>query len=184
MSRQSPRARPRVLAWHPAQGVAPANRATQVRGPEGRDYRGRTKRGLLRSHLPHRPEGPKPPFWVGAISHLVPLANRGRVGCRSSVGSCRCTEPTSRRLPAAPTAHAARLSQPWRRHWSISAGVTPFPLRKRSRAETRRRRTQSSADAGSGPSLSEPRVGRVGRRRWGRIGSCPLAARRGRFRFR
>jgi hypothetical protein len=30
-------------------------RATQVRGSEGRHYRGRTKRGLLRSQLPHRP---------------------------------------------------------------------------------------------------------------------------------
>jgi hypothetical protein len=32
-----------------------AFRATQVRGSEGRHYRGRTKRGLLRSQLPHRP---------------------------------------------------------------------------------------------------------------------------------
>ena len=31
-------------------------RATQVRGSEGRHYRGRTKGGLWRSQLPHRPE--------------------------------------------------------------------------------------------------------------------------------
>ena len=45
-----------------AQRVAASNlgcpgfRATQVRGSEGRHYRGRTKRGLWRSQLPHRPE--------------------------------------------------------------------------------------------------------------------------------
>ena len=33
-----------------------AFRATRVRGSEGRHYRGRTKRGLWRSQLPHRPE--------------------------------------------------------------------------------------------------------------------------------
>ena len=36
--------------------IASAARATQVRGSEGRHYRSRTKGGLWRSQLPHRPE--------------------------------------------------------------------------------------------------------------------------------
>ena len=39
-----------------AERKRPRIRATQVRGSQGRHYRGRTKRGLWRSQLPHRPE--------------------------------------------------------------------------------------------------------------------------------
>jgi hypothetical protein len=70
----------------------PASRATQVRGSEGRHYRDRTKGGLWRSQLAHRPE---------AAEVCARRRRALRSGCGHSAGRALAHSPMEASLPDA-----------------------------------------------------------------------------------
>lgn len=89
-----------------------APRARQVRGSEGRDYRGRTKGGLWRSRLRMVPRLQQPAFGVGAHSrlvssdHVVTIAPTG--ACAGEGGAMVLGEQETRRERLVETCSDAR----------------------------------------------------------------------------
>ena len=170
-------------------------RAEQVTGPSGHEYRGITKRGLLRSWLPHHREQSRSPPWSAGCSRVSSTATvlghgpargwrSGTVTARRRLLDCHQREsrgPTKASAAGVTPGLAHEHERPRRRRPlpQDHGGARP---RRRSGRWTCCRLSRCATGCGSRPGFaSAPAPRSLDRRRATRSGSATEHARDGLF---